>query len=139
MQFKGFQSEWTDLPGKYDFEKKGGLFVAVDSTVESTLYGLEMTKEQVIGCIAIRPIDENCGEVKRMFIRKSHRRAGIGKLLAKTIIQHAWDCGYSEIKLDSLERLYAAVKLYENIGFQRIPPYCQCPEKDHVCMSLCKN
>ena len=30
LGFQGFQSEWTDLPGKYDFEKRGGIFVAVE-------------------------------------------------------------------------------------------------------------
>lgn len=138
LGFQGFQSEWTDLPGKYDFEKRGGLFVAIEksSSLESDS---EIEKEKVIGCIAIRPLNENCGEVKRMFIRKSHRRAGVGKLLAETIINHAWEMGYDEIKLDSLERLSAAVNLYENMGFQRIDPYCECPEEDHVCMALYKN
>jgi GNAT superfamily N-acetyltransferase len=74
-----------------------------------------------------------------MFIRKTHRRAGVGKKLAETIINHAWEMGYNEIKLDSLERLSAAVTLYENMGFQRITPYCECPEEDHVCMALYKN
>jgi len=31
-----------------------------------------------------------------------------------------------------------AVKLYEGMGFQRIPPYCECPEDDHVCMNMFK-
>ena len=29
-----------------------------------------------------------------------------------------------------------AVKLYEGLGFERIAPYCECPEADHVCMNL---
>jgi len=176
LGFQGFQSEWIDLPGKYDFEKRGGLFVAVeldgsdrdcDNNVsrsngvgvdvdvfvgrpgmdlkfndnkpfeKKTLNDLLQDKNQVVGCIAIRSLAENCGEVKRMYIRKSHRRLGLGKLLAKQIIDHAWDeCKYEEIKLDSLERLQAAVTLYENMGFQKIPPYCECPEADHVCMNL---
>ena len=97
LGFQGFQSEWTDLPGKYDFGQRGGLFVAVD--------GDEMTPANVVGCIAIRPLTDSCGEVKRMFLRDSHRRKGIGQMLATTIIEHAWKEGYDEIKLDSLERL----------------------------------
>jgi len=71
-----------------------------------------------------------------MYIRKTHRRLRIGLQLAEAVVSHAWNIGYSEIKLDSLERLHGAVKLYEHLGFQRIPPYCECPEKDHVCMNL---
>lgn len=137
LGFQGFQSEWVDLPGKYDFEKRGGLFVAVETPGDADidLHNLEHSKH-VVGCIAIRPLDENCGEVKRMYIRKSHRRNGIGKLMAQAIVDHAWNLEYSEIKLDSLERLTGAVKLYEGMGFSRIDPYCECPEDDHVCMNL---
>lgn len=137
LGFQGFQSEWTDLPGKYDFEKKGGLFVAITKPAneEIDLHNLEHSK-YVSGCIAIRPLDEKCGEVKRMYIRKTHRRNGIGKIMAEKIISHGWDLGYEEIKLDSLERLTGAVKLYEGLGFNRIDPYCECPEDDHVCMNI---
>jgi len=174
LGFQGFQSEWADLPGKYDFQKRGGLFVAVAINLPSapiqsedvksredgdddflfvspgsdlpevcgtTLGGGLTDSLQVVGCIAIRPLTETCGEVKRMYIRKSHRRCGVGKLLANAIVEQAWgeQCKFEEIKLDSLERLVGAVKLYENMGFQRIEPYCDCPEDDHVCMNLFKN
>mmetsp|Transcript_22591 Transcript_22591/g.34708 ORF Transcript_22591/g.34708 Transcript_22591/m.34708 type:complete len:296 (-) Transcript_22591:244-1131(-) len=142
LGFQGFQSEWVDLPGKYDFNKSGGLFVAIDKSSSSSsgesLDHNAISSKNVVGCIAIRPLEGECGEVKRMYIRKSHRRKGIGNLLAEAIISHAWATGYTEIKLDSLERLVGAVKLYEQLGFQRIPAYCECPEADHVCMNLFK-
>jgi len=169
LGFQGFQSEWTDLPGKYDFKKRGALYVAVevevpmdDVSAPRTIFvppGGDLPKDssfdhgcsQVVGCIALRELTQTCGEVKRMYIRKSHRRLGIGKLLARAIMDRAWDksddgislggtkCNYEEVKLDSLERLEGAVKLYENIGFNRIPPYCECPEDDHVCMNIFKS
>jgi len=123
-----------DLPGKYSFENRGGLFVAAIEDENKDVSKVD----QIIGCIAIRPLEESCGEVKRMYIRKDYRRFGIGSMLAKSIISHAWDVGYTEIKLDSLERLVGAVKLYESFGFQRIDPYCECPEDDHVCMNVYK-
>ena len=145
LGFQGFQSEWTDLPGKYDFKKRGGLFVAIQngskegSNSDESLGVLQSS--QIVGCIAIRPLTESCGEVKRMYIRKSYRRNGLGKKLALAIIEHAWsdECNFDEIKLDSLERLADAVSLYEKLGFERISPYCECPEKDHVCMNTFKS
>lgn len=174
LGFQGFQSEWADLPGKYDFDKQGGLFVAIEINLP-TVISLQSEEEksgqvdnggilfvppgsdlpefsgktlkasltdalQVVGCIAIRPLTDTCGEVKRMYIRKSHRRLGLGKVLANAIMEQGWEqCKFNEIKLDSLERLVGAVKLYENMGFHRIEPYCDCPEDDHVCMNLFKN
>jgi GNAT superfamily N-acetyltransferase len=132
LDFQGFQSEWTDLPGKYDFTKRGGLFVALDVAASNNKEGnnnhpVNHHKEentvissssmdhndritsvlQVVGCVALRPLDEsnNSCEVKRMYIRESHRRLGIGNLLAKAVIDHSWDQGYDVIQLDSLERL----------------------------------
>lgn len=109
LGFQGFQSELTNLPGKYDFNQRGGLFAAIqgqgqEPTISST--------QDVVGCIALRPMEQTdtCGEVKRMYIRNSVRRNGIGHLLAATIIDHAWENGYTELKLDSLERLVRTVQ-----------------------------
>ena len=91
---------------------------------------------QIIGCVAVRQYSQTCGEIKRMFVRKDFRSMGVGRLLTETIINHSWnECKYEEIKLDSLERLDGAIRLYEYFGFQRISPYCTCPEADHVCMA----
>ena len=142
LGFQGFKSEWTDLPGKYDFKKRGGLFVAIEkSAKEGSNSDVALQSSQIVGCIAIRPLTDRCGEVKRMYIRKAYRRNGLGKKLALAIIEHAWsdECNYDEIKLDSLERLAQAVSLYEKLGFERIPPYCECPEEDHVCMNTFKS
>ena len=125
--------------GKYDFEKRGAIFAAValeSKADDNDIKNLLTSKEQIVGCICLRPLTENCGELKRMYVRKSYRKNGVGKLLAKEVITHAWeDCQYDELKLDSLERLKGAVALYENMGFDRISPYCECPEEDHVCMN----
>jgi len=37
LGFQGFQSEWIELPGKYDFQSMGGLFVAVESLSTGSL------------------------------------------------------------------------------------------------------
>ena len=170
LGFQGFQNEWIDLPGKYCFNNKGGIYVAVEidyyehhndndcdnnndhhhhhfvviqpgtTDTNEKLQQLIQNKNQVVGCIAIRPLTNNCGELKRMYIRQSHRRLGIGKELAKCIMDYGFDvdkCDYMELKLDSLERLKGAVGLYEDLGFRRMEePYCECPEDDHVCMNL---
>ena len=51
-------------------------------------------------------------------------------------MKHAISKDYRVVKLDSLERLAGAVRLYEREGFERCEKYVECPEEDHVCMSL---
>eukprot|EP00540_Astrosyne_radiata_P018772 CAMPEP_0116850158 /NCGR_PEP_ID=MMETSP0418-20121206/15999_1 /TAXON_ID=1158023 /ORGANISM="Astrosyne radiata, Strain 13vi08-1A" /LENGTH=158 /DNA_ID=CAMNT_0004482013 /DNA_START=1335 /DNA_END=1811 /DNA_ORIENTATION=+ len=105
LGFQDFQSEWINLPGKYDFSSRGGLFVAITTSTPASL----SSTDQIVGCIALRPFEESCGEIKRMFLRQEYRRQGIGKQMAQVVVEHAWKEGYREIKLDSLERLVCMV------------------------------
>ena len=49
-----------------------------------------------------------------MYICRSHRRCGVGELLANAIVEQAWggQCKFEEIKLNYLELLVGAIKLY---------------------------
>jgi ribosomal protein S18 acetylase RimI-like enzyme len=55
---------------------------------------------------------------------------GIGKQIAKQLIQDGVQLGYSTMVLDTLERLKAAIHLYESLGFVRTKPYYNNPLSD---------
>ncbi|KAL6035259.1 hypothetical protein STEG23_032040, partial [Scotinomys teguina] len=48
-----------------------------------------------------------------------HRGQGIGKALVRTVLQFAWDQGYSDVVLRTTVLMHDAVALYEGIGFQK--------------------
>lgn len=88
------------------------------------------------GCVALRKIDdENC-ELKRLYVKPQFRGTGIGGMLAKRIIAEAKEIGYSHILLDTLPFLTAAIEMYKKLGFYNIPKYNNSPMENCVYMKL---
>lgn len=111
--FQDFESELATLPGAYA-APRGALALAVQ-------------RGQVAGCCALRAIDTsdyaNACEMKRLYVRPGHRGTGIGRLLAEAIVEKGRVLGYDAILLDTLSDMEAARALYEELGFEEIPPY----------------
>jgi GNAT superfamily N-acetyltransferase len=112
---KAFEAELASLPGKYALPK-GRLLLA--------LYDGEPA-----GCAALREIDNESCEMKRMFVYDKFHGKGIGAALTEKLIREARIIGYSTIKLDTSIRQVEAQKLYEKMGFKRTTPYYQLPKK----------
>ena len=111
--FQAFEEELKHLPGDYA-SPRGALLIA-------------MVKGEFAGCCALRPLDSvdyaNAGEMKRLYVRPSFRGLGIGRLLAEAILERARLADYTSILLDTLDDMESARALYEELGFEEIPPY----------------
>jgi putative acetyltransferase len=115
--FQGFDEELAQLPGDYA-PPRGALLLA---KVEGV----------VAGCCALRPLDAadypNASEMKRLYVRKAFRGFGLGRQLAEAILDQARLAGYSCVLLDTLDDMEAARALYEELGFEEVPPYYHNP------------
>ena len=88
------------------------------------------------GCIALRRIDaENC-EMKRLYVRPFHRNKGIGSRLLQTILSDARAIGYRHMLLDTLPFLDRAIQMYMKAGFYEIPIYNDSPMSSAIYMRL---
>jgi len=74
-----------------------------------------------VGCGAVRRRDEATGELKRMYVDPSVRGRGIGRSLVEALEQEARLLGVKTIVLETGTRLAAAIRLYEAMGYERIP------------------
>ncbi len=73
---------------------------------------LAFCDEKLAGCIALRKIDdENC-EMKRLYVKPDFRGKKIGNILVERIIEDAKSIGYKHILLDTFPFLETAIKLY---------------------------
>jgi ribosomal protein S18 acetylase RimI-like enzyme len=132
--FQGFDRELASLPGAYA-PPRGRLLLAGGA-------------DTAFGCIALRPLDAGCGctatttadgstgEVKRLYIQPDRRGEGWGERLAREIIAEARRIGYRELKLDTLEWMAAARRLYTSLGFRECAQYYDNPLGGVVYMAL---
>ncbi|MEP6911201.1 MAG: GNAT family N-acetyltransferase [bacterium] len=121
--FQNFDKELAELPGAYS-PPNGCLFLAVEIA-------------QVAGCVALRKIGEETGEMKRLYVRPEFRGKGLGRTLTERIIEAARDLGYQRLRLDTLPgKMDQAIGIYRSLGFKDIERYYNNPCEEAAFMEL---
>ncbi len=113
LEFQNFNEELESLPRDYSLPE-GCLLLA-------------FYKNKLAGCVALRKFDEGICEMKRLYVRLGYRGKGIGKALAKQILNTARKLGYTHMRLDTLPFMKEAITLYLSLEFKEIDPYCYNP------------
>lgn len=103
LDFQDYELEFASLPGKYS-APEGRLLLA-------------WKEGAVVGCAALRKVDLNVCEMKRVYLRPVARGEGLGRRLIVGILAQARIAGYSRICLDVLPEFVAAQAIYESLGF----------------------
>jgi ribosomal protein S18 acetylase RimI-like enzyme len=137
--FQNFEEEVATLPGDYE-EPRGALLLALVDAAHikeaagqqaPTLMRPNGTLAHVAGCCALRPLDNtdyaNAAEMKRLFVRPGFRGLGVGRQLAEAILDASRGAGYACVLLDTLDDMESARALYEDLGFEEVPPYYHNP------------
>ena len=111
--FVDFDRELASLPGEYR------LFLADGA-----------------GCVGVRFLDARTAEMKRLYVRGTHRGRGLGRALAQAAIEVSREAGCERIVLDTLPKMKEAQALYAALGFRRIEPYLRVPTPGALCFEL---
>lgn len=106
LDFQGFDDEVAELPGAYA-PPGGALLIAAEGA----------------GCVALRRIDDETCELKRLYVRPEWRSHGLGRQLTAAALERARALGYRRVRLDTLPGMERAQALYAELGFREIAPY----------------
>lgn len=116
------EREFSDLENKYKGPRERLYLALVDG--------------EMAGCVAIREVDKEKAEMKRLYVRPAFRRTGVGMSLGKIVVDKAKELGYRELLLDSLPSMESAVQLYNALGFKKTEGVIRRPVKTVVHLTL---
>ena len=122
LAFQNFSTELKTLPSSYALPE-GRLYIALAEGVPA-------------GCIALKKLDSERCEMKRLYVRPSFRNNGIGNELVSIIIDEAKKIGYRHMLLDTLTTFEKAVSIYRQRGFCETEPYCTNPWDNVIYLKL---
>lgn len=83
------------------------------------------------GCVAMRPlpgVGAGAVECKRLYVADRYRRRGLSQALMRALEAHAIDAGHTDVYLDTKDDLRAAIRLYEQLGYERCERYNDNPQ-----------
>jgi putative acetyltransferase len=78
---------------------------------------------RVVGTGAVRRLDDQTCELKRMWFLPEYRGKGHAAKMCELLFAFARSAGYRRIRLDTAPELLAAEKLYRRLGFHPIDRY----------------
>ncbi len=74
-------------------------------------------------CGAFKEFDNSSVEIKRVFVRKELRQQGLSKLIMSKLEEIAKGKGYRYAVLETGQKQYAAISLYQKLNYTPIPNY----------------
>lgn len=120
--------DWLDI----DLAYQG---VADELDDFSTMYGppnglflLASDGGELAGGVGLRTLEPSVCEMKRLYLYDRFKGKGYGRLLCEELLHRASLLGFKAMRLDTLERMQAAIGLYASLGFKSIDPYCFNPD-----------
>ncbi|MCF8232723.1 MAG: GNAT family N-acetyltransferase [Bacteroidales bacterium] len=121
LTFQNFRDELDKLPQMY-------------GPPYGKAYLLEDHQGTFFGCVAVRKLEAEVGEIKRMYLKPGWRRLGYGKVLMELAMEAVRALGYQKVRLDTLDTMTSAIAIYKKAGFYEIPQYRENPFENAVFM-----
>lgn len=94
-----------------DYFENNGLFLVV------------MDDNKLIGTGAIKKLDENIAELKRLWLLEEYHGQRIGLQIVSRLLDFARAHGYEKVRLQTSQKQERAVRFYMQVGFYEIPSY----------------
>jgi putative acetyltransferase len=93
------------------------------SAADITVFLVAFDGDEPIGCGGLRQIDEEHGEVKRMYVAPSRRGTGVSVAILRALEASARERGWNRLVLETGDKQPDAIRFYSREGYYRIPNF----------------
>jgi putative acetyltransferase len=97
-----------------------------------TFFVLTDQDGSIVGAYGLYPLENQTCELRKMYLHKSHRGKGLGKLLLDSALVEASRLGFGTVTLETASVLKEAIALYERYGFVEYQPDHLSTRCDHA-------
>ncbi len=87
-----------------------------------TFLVLEDRDGSIIGAYGLYPLENQTCELRKMYLEKSHRGKGLGRLLLDSALAEARKLAFRTMTLETASVLKEAIALYESCGLVEYEP-----------------
>jgi putative acetyltransferase len=112
----------AELLARYGPHEVHGLCPS-DADDPTLLFLVASIGDLAVACGALRQLEPEVGEIKRMYVRPKRRGQGIARQLLAMLEFEARERGYNILKLETGIHQPEAIGLYESAGFQRLAAF----------------
>lgn len=102
-----------------------GFYSQFNSVNEIQYAVLAIEGQEPIGSGGLKMMNENCIEIKRMYVKASRRGSGIAILILHELEAWARELGYTSCRLETGKRQPEAIAFYRKSGYHQIDNYLQ--------------
>lgn len=87
------------------------------------LFLVVMDDKKLVGTGAIKKLEENIAELKRLWLIEEYHGQRIGYQVVSQLLDFARAHGYEKVRLQTSQKQERAVRFYKQFGFYEIPSY----------------
>jgi putative acetyltransferase len=113
----------ANKPGTVYFDNATDHLFEIFATTPNSIYFVVEQEEKIFGGGGVFPTenlpDKTC-ELVKMYLTKSARGLGLGRMLIEHCMSAAKQLGYDKMYLETMPELINAIKLYQLYGFQNL-------------------
>lgn len=84
---------------------------------------LVLYDDKPVACGSFKEYEEDCVELKRIFVCEDFRREGLGRKVVNELEKRAREKGYNRLILETGRVLVSAQNMYSKLGFKVIDNY----------------
>lgn len=128
----------AELTGRYP--EDGANFFRLDAEEVSDGRGafiVAYIDGEPIGCGAVRRIESDTAEIKRMYVAPGARGCGVGRQILAELEAEARRLGVTRLVLETGPRQPEAIAIYRRAGFEQIPLFGDYLGSPHPELSVC--